>query len=906
MGQTPTKRNAIYVLSTHWDREWYQPFQDYRWRLVKLMDHILAGLADGRLRGPFQTDGQAILIDDYLQVRPERRQQVRQLAAAGKLVIGPWYVLPDEFLVSGESLIRNLRYGRQRVRELGGKPSDAGFLCDMFGHCSQLPQIMAGFGVRVGFVWRGTNLKDTRLFRWRGADGTEMVCHRFGAGGYCAYASGVRRAGKHGEPFDAPALRQRIESALDNEAARTPVGPIMLFDGGDHLGWDEPAYKVLCEIMDDPAARHGVTHGSLDDYVAQLAGDMDKVQERLDGELREAGKFPADEDNQWVIPGVASSRVWSKQQNTQCETLLCQWAETWGAIAGAWIGREYPRGFLDEAWRWVLENHPHDSICGCSIDAVHQDVAYRFRQARQIAQRLTTETTRALAASVEGPIGEDELRLVVFNPLPRDLKQVVDLDLSIPGDWPAFNEFFGYENKPAFRVFTADGREVPYQRLAQSEGRRKFRTFLTRFPHNWAATDVSVAVEMSIPALGYTTLVIRKGERGLPTRHPATPSLITGPRSMANANLSVEVEQGGTLRLSDLKTGQAFSGLMAFEDGADIGDGWFWGIAVNDQVFTSGARGADVAVVHDGPDLATLRVRTVMSVPAEFCFESMRRSDRMSDLVIDSFVTLRRGADRVEVRSVVQNSVLDHRLRVLLPTGCGKATTYLADSAFDVVERPIALRADNHLCRELEVETRPQRGWCAVHQEGRGLAVLGAGLMESAVPDQPDRPIALTLLRATRRTVQTNGEPDGQLQGPQTFDYWIVPLMGRPDVTKLAEASQLQNAGVRASQIAAIDVPESHGQRDLAAGASFLRLDGPAVLSSLRQADRAMEARLYNPTGQTILAALCFDGQVAAPPATGQLVDFESRPIGPKAALKSGRYELSLGPKQVRTIRFDS
>src|SRR5574341_386192 len=152
------KRRVHYVLSTHWDREWYQSFQDYRYRLFRSLDRVLEGIEDGRLRGAFQTDGQAIPLDDYLEVRPERREEVERLAHTGWLVIGPWYVMPDEFLVSGESLIRNLRLGREVARAYGSEPSNAGFVCDIFGHISQLPQLFAGFGIRGGFIWRGTNL----------------------------------------------------------------------------------------------------------------------------------------------------------------------------------------------------------------------------------------------------------------------------------------------------------------------------------------------------------------------------------------------------------------------------------------------------------------------------------------------------------------------------------------------------------------------------------------------------------------------------------------------------------------------------------------------------------------------------------------------------------------------------
>jgi alpha-mannosidase len=239
-------RQAHYVLSTHWDREWYQTFQNFRYQLVRLLDRVLEGWDNGQLKGPFQTDGQVIVLEDYLEIRPERRQKVGELLKEGKLVAGPWYVMPDEFIVSGESLVRNLLVGRQLVRTLGGNPSNAGFVCDIFGHNSQLPQIFAGFGIQGGYIWRGINpiqstpsgvRKIQRLVRWRGADGTELPCYRFGKVGYCSYAVQVRHASEPDRPFDLEQTWEDMDAFLGEEAEATEVQPLLLFDGGDHMEW---------------------------------------------------------------------------------------------------------------------------------------------------------------------------------------------------------------------------------------------------------------------------------------------------------------------------------------------------------------------------------------------------------------------------------------------------------------------------------------------------------------------------------------------------------------------------------------------------------------------------------------------------------------------------------------------
>jgi alpha-mannosidase len=907
------KRRVHYVLSTHWDREWHQTFQDFRYRLVQLLDRVIDGWETGRLQGPFQTDGQAILLEDYLEVRPERREKVAALARAGQFVIGPWYVLPDEFAVSGEALIRNLRLGREIARSFGAQPSAAGFVCDCFGHISQLPQIFAGFGIQGGFIWRGTNTQGRRNLLWQGADGTLLPCVRFGAIGYCDYAVQVRQAGDHSTAApESECFQARFERYLEAEAQATDVAPILAFDGCDHQAWDQETYALLLARVQEGDERFEIVHTSLDAYLAEMTPQQARIRARLEGELREPGREtrqpgqdPRAMDSQYVIPGVFSSRVQLKQANSLCQTLLCQWAEPFSAFASAALDLEYPQGFLNLAWRWLLQNHPHDSIDGCSIDQVHQDMVYRFDQSRLIGQRLTAEATQRIAASIAGELSEQELRVVVFNPLPRELEQVVELDLRIPTGWPKFNEFFGYEPKPAFRLYDQGGQELPYQRLGQDMGRKTFRLHGTRFPETVEYHAVKVALPLSLPALGYTTLHVRAGHEGEYTRHAAAPGLATSECAMANTYLEVEIAPNGTLTVTDKHTGQVYRRLLTFEDAADIGDGWYHGVAVNDQVFVSSGCPAQVALVHDSPLLTTFRVRTTMSVPRAFDFQRMRRADDGVDLVIDSLVTLRQEQNVVEVNTTVHNAAQDHRLRVLLPSGA-RAETYLADSPFDVVERAIPLREDNHLYRELEVETKPQGSWTAVYDERRGLAVVGDGLLETAVRDLPERPIALTLFRATGRTVGTDGEPGGQMQGHLTFDYWLVPLDGEPDRTRLCELGQRIAAGLQVAQLRPADVAIYRTGRTLPASAGLLRLEGAAILTSLRQVDGALELRLFNPLEAPVTATLDtarWPEGAQRPRYVGR-VDLESNPLEAPRKLEA-QTSFTLRAKEIVTYRLD-
>src|ERR1700742_3480245 len=126
-------RTIHVVLTTHWDREWVQTLGQYR----------------------FGLDGQAVPLEDYLDVRPERADVLRKHLAEGRLVAGPWYVLADQFLEGDEATIRNLLLGIATTRRFGGEPMLHGYVPDSFGSIATLPMILGGFGIKGANLGRG-------------------------------------------------------------------------------------------------------------------------------------------------------------------------------------------------------------------------------------------------------------------------------------------------------------------------------------------------------------------------------------------------------------------------------------------------------------------------------------------------------------------------------------------------------------------------------------------------------------------------------------------------------------------------------------------------------------------------------------------------------------------------------
>jgi len=842
----------------------------------------------------FVMDGQSIPVNDYLEVRPEKTQLIQRFVAEGRFKAGPWYVSPDEWLVCGESIIRNLQMGIDIAGQWGAPASRAGFACDQFGHIGQLPQIFSQLGIGGAFVWRGTNERDhPGHFLWQSPDGTALPTYRFGSGGYPMLAICVRDPSPPLQPMDVQEAAERLAKYTRLEAARSDLSPILLFDGADHREI-EPCMTQIIAAANEKLSGDDIQiiSSDLDSYQAEMLRERQKITRKIIGELRETGREPRGVDEQWLITGCYSSRIHLKQRNAACEDELCLWAEPFSTFATEALSREYPSGYLRLAWKHLLENHPHDSMCGCSIDQVHQDMLYRFDQSIEISAQLTANALRAITTAATPKLEVDgSLVIGIFNATAEPINEPIDLNIPLPANWPTkFKEFFGYEEKFSFKLRGPDGQEIPYQLVHQRRDVNGFHVIRYRSPTGESRHVISITAKLDVPPFGYSTIVVEPFNA--PTRYLG--SMATSHRTIENEFLRVTVNSNGTLAILDKRTSHIFDQCLTFEERADIGDGWFHGVAVNDEIYNSWACVANIALVADGIEKATLRIELTMSVPASFDFRAMTRNSRKTPLEIVSEVTLRRNADRLEVRTTVHNNVLDHRLRVLFPTGLS-GETYWCDCAFDCLERPVALAADNPIRKELDIETRPQLTWTAFGDGRSGLAVVSRGLPETAVMNMPDRPIALTLLRSFRRAVFSNDNPGGQVQGDHIFRYDLIPFAGGVPVKKLFLLGQRVNGPVREVALHPSDLQTTTTEQ-LPRSKSFASLEGDVVVTSIQRHELGQLIRLFNPLSRPATAKL---GKMKS----ARSVTFEGRADDQtKIAQRGHGLEATIGPKRIATL----
>lgn len=395
---------TIYVVPhTHWDREWYSRFDVYRGRLVRMVGRLLDLLERDDAFTAFTFDGHTIWAEDHLAIRPQDRPRIERLVRSGRLLVGPWYVLADYLLVSGESIVRNFQEGLRVAGELG-RAMRVCYVADPFGHPAQMPQIVRGFGYTRYVFARGVGDEGEDLgseFQWEAPSGDRVIASHQVA----HYDNALALAGDGAE---APAaLARRVRRALPGLMCR--IAPyaqsdaLLFMVGTDHT---EP-YERLPEAVAAIAVAQPASTPRLSGLEA-FAEALPTPPGVLAGEMV-AGKYRP------ILRGVNSTRVWIKQANVECERLLLERCEPLDALAGG-VARDRIRSL----WRTLLENHPHDSICGCGIDDVHDlDMPPRFERVRSLGHAMAEELMRTLAGAGDAT--------VVWSALPWERDAVVEI-----------------------------------------------------------------------------------------------------------------------------------------------------------------------------------------------------------------------------------------------------------------------------------------------------------------------------------------------------------------------------------------------------------------------------------------------------------------------------------------------
>jgi len=829
------------VSHSHWDREWYKSFEQFRSMLVNMVDDLLEILdRDPRYRC-FTLDGQTVVLDDYLAVRPEREEELRRLVREGRLIIGPWYVLPDEFLVSAEAAVRNLHAGMRRSRDFGAEMK-VGYIPDSFGHIAMMPAILSGFGIDTVLLYRGFGGEpgqDSSEYWWTGPDGTRcLMLHLFRHGYSACYF--------HQETEKE--ILQRFKELKEEVDARAATGHRLLLNGGDHH-WPDPKLPQTLDLL-RKNFNGEFAHSSVPQYAAAVKKEVKDLPE-VQGELRFGYRYAF-----VVIGGVYSSRMYLKQQNWQKQLLLQRYAEPLNAYAVA-EGMRSQLPLIRHAWRTLMQNHPHDSICGCSIDPVHREMMTRFKAVEDVGQSIV-ETSLDRIIPYDDLASGDDRYIFFFNPSPFVRSGVAEAQVSfylqdiVVGLNPDVRVAPKKPPVAGFSLHNAEGKEIPFQILDRHEGYDIAYTNYN-YPRQTYADNFRILVDVKdVPPVGYKGLSIVKGKKF--RKYPTT--LRWGRNFLENDFLRVEANNRGELTLKDKTSGQAYAKLNTFEDSGDVGDEYNYSYPRKDKWVSSTKGTTRVALAEEGPLRVALRITTVMKVPAEAAPDRNSRSPRNTLLRIESLVSLTPRARFLDVRTTVDNTAKDHRLRVLFPAGIATDTS-VADSQFCIVERKQQKYDLAKFTIEHPTKVAPMQRFVTIKDQEKAFTLLSYGLPEYELKPDGKGTLALTLLRCvgtlaadkpiTRpggKSGWHNDTPDAQCQGTHAFRYALFPhsanaLTSDEEVNTTSEEFHLPFLAVRRKNSGALPVEGSF----VSVAPSRL------VLSALKQSEEgnALIVRLYNP-----------------------------------------------------------
>jgi hypothetical protein len=774
---TAAPRVVLVVSHTHWDREWYKTAEAFRPWLVDLIDTLL----DEGGPSPFLLDGQAILLEDYLSSRPERAAELSSALQRGTVEAGPWYVLPDLLIPSGEALVRNLLLGRQVLRALRAEAPPVLYCPDAFGHSAAGPGLAAGFGLQVAVAWRGYGGRgwpSGDAARWRAASGETVLLHHLPREGYGDGA---------GLPADDQQAAERWRTLKSALSARATLGALVVWNGADHHAPTPDSDRALA-ALERTAPPLPVRRAGLHVLATNLLGASATMPlPSVTGELRSSPSYV------WSLPGTLSARASQKRQNAWVERLLLRDVEPWVALAGfhtPWRGESEVRAH----WRSLLANHPHDTLCGCSIDAVAQAM-----DARLGAVMHGAEETRVRA--IGHLVGHNGARdrasavaprsvVIVRNRSARTRGGLAELTIDLP--------LCAVPVGPGSAESPPVPRDAP---LFQVEGMGSLQILSRQrlhvrdeSPHHFprdllAERVVALGVADPLPGFGLRACAIRES-RG-PRSRGAGPRVRARAGVLSNGTIELACADGG-LCLT-LATGERLQAILGFETEGECGD-LYTHAAIPGTHSVGQLRGHRVTM--RGPLRGALTMRWRVPVAERETVDATLHAvrHRATHVDMDVVAELDAGAEFVRLRIAGENSAADYRLRAVLRTGIATAT-HFADAAFGVAQRS-SLPAE-FVSGDVErvPATHPLQRYISVFDDSRGATVLSDGLAEYEA--RPDGDVCVTLLRAVGELSRAglaerpghagwpSPTPRGQCMGP--FAATIAFLLHGPRTTDLID-----------------------------------------------------------------------------------------------------------------------
>lgn len=867
--------NKAYVVThTHWDREWRYPIWENRQYLIDMIDELLEILDTQPEYSCFLMDGQSVIIEDYLEFKPENREKVEGYIKAGKIDVGPWYTLPDLYPVCGESLVRNLLKGDRLSKKLGRR-LEVAHESFGWGQTAQFPQIYKGFG--LDFVVVAKNVSKDRCpnceFLWEAPDGTKVFATRLGEHARANFFMNAflaittdkdynsneyfMRLGKDGQVYheaDGKGFWEDYFVIQDNgkihenrlkDAVRlawesmndTVLSDKRILMNGSDSSTAQPQLVEIIKKSQKLFPELELKLSTLEEYVDEFKKSVDESNLRtIKGELRDGPAYKCSANALATRPNI-------KILNKKVENSIFKTAEPLSMME-----EKYNRAFLDKAVDYLLLSHPHDSINGVTQDKTANDTMYRLNQALELAETVSNTACKNIVKNIDfSGYADEDILLVLFNTLPYKRNEIVKLYIDFPQSMNVWE----------FELYDGD-KKLKMQVLSREEVVTPVSNLHTR-PLPYEVDRFEVIVETGdFPAMGYKTIkavktkdLNRKTVFWHDMRKFTGKELITGVNTMENEFLAVKVEENGTLSITHKESGKVFNGLNYFEETGDQGDYWIYYPPYHNKTFNSLGANAEIWYEENGELSATIAAKVKMNVPAfgivnkNMVQGKSCRSEELTELEIVTYYTLKKDAKAVEVKTQIHNTAKDHRMRVVFDTGI-KTETACSAGHFYVDERSTIPQGEKYYP---EMQTLPKGYYTTLKNEEAGFSFIDNSTCEYEA--DKDGRLAITLFRGVRNIICTEfrsagafpHEDGGQSLGVLTFEYLLHPFTEN-DTAMLAErisapvktVQTCKGLGTKSDKRSLLEIPEE------------------LVMTAYKKAEdrNAKVIRLFNPTAQTV------------------------------------------------------
>ncbi|MDD4819376.1 MAG: glycoside hydrolase family 38 C-terminal domain-containing protein [Flavobacteriales bacterium] len=912
--------NKYHVISnTHWDREWRFPYQRNRQMLVDMIDAVIEILEKEPEYRAFHLDSQAIVLRDYLEVRPQMKETIIRLTKEGRLFHGPWYILPEEFQVGGENLVRNLLLGHKVSNQHGGV-SKIGYSPFSWGQVSQLPQIYRQFGVDMIMFYRGINSEDSPKseFLWRGADGTEMVSSRFSTmprynfyfyiyrpvvhnegfgdveypwerGGIPFHFADSSQSGEDffvispTDDFFSENIEPAVKAITENQDDDFTTPHKIWMEGHDSSGPNIKTPRIIREIR-KKMPNINVVHSTLEDYAREVFSSVDKSSLTVvEGERRSS------QNNRRcgnLFGYTTSARMYLKQRNFEAERWAQFYAEPFNVFS-AWQGRNICDTYPEMIWEKIVQNSAHDSIGGCSLDAIHEDMMNRYKHSIEMSRGVFERSIKYLVKQIDtrhfstnDPNPNKNIFLTLINPTAYTRSEVVEAHVDVPVTL----------DRGAVEIRTANGEKLPVQLVCREAQQHVLEQMIDRPMYfDMVRYHIFIGVK-DIPAMGLKSFAVVPVEK-----MEETPVCDV----MENQYLKVTVNEDGTLNILDKKQNFEYKNTAYFTDHGEAGHAWL--LTPVGHISTLGKK-AQVKKNINGALVQQYEIKHTIATPADLSqWQSTKPQTKKNEVTLT--VRLYSGSPLLNYTVDVENNTESHRLRMMFPTYLSEGASSYGEGQFDVVRRATKRRTDTADWVEQPMYDYPMHQFVDVNDAERGFAVPVDGLKEYEVLEDENRTLAITLFRTFEYIINPSCRQDytyekgSQMLGHSTYRMASYSHSGEWDTADVYRNALQYN------------VPMSMTITGTLCGSnkeemSFVKIEPESlVFSALKKSEDECQdsyvIRLYNPTQSVVKGSVAIN----APFKNAEMVTLEEKTVMP-LDVQNGKISLTVKPKEIISIKF--